>query len=67
MLLAECVSAYQRENKLSVRQLAKKVGCNHSTLWRFLNGENTDGKTITRLLSWSLHNDNNHHDSVRKS
>lgn len=54
MKLGELLAYYQKEKKLTLRQFAKEVGVDHTTLWRVMksrdNGENT--KQWPTILRW---------------
>lgn len=56
MNLGDCIEAYLKEQKMSYRQLASEIGCDHSTLHRMARGEPVRVDTLIRLLVWMLSN-----------
>lgn len=54
--LRQLLSAYRKEQKLSVRSLSKLVGIEHTALWRFEQGSGLREKQWTTLIAWIFKN-----------
>lgn len=56
MILGHLIALYRKEHSLSVRQMAKVIGVDHTSLWRFEAGEQ-GGITfpnLCKILQWVL-------------
>jgi len=54
MRLGQLLENYMRENKLSTRQLALEVGCDHCTIHRIIKGEAVRLDILLQLMVWLL-------------
>ena len=52
MRLGAVIADYRWANRMGGRELAKEIGVSHSTLNRFENGENCDGETLVKIMTW---------------
>lgn len=52
MRIGRLIADYRWGNKISTRDLAKQIGMSSATLNRIENGENCDGATLVRLMTW---------------
>lgn len=56
MKLGKLLQAYRFQEKISVRQMAKEIGVDHTSLWRFEQGESPKHKLFIAILKWALLN-----------
>ena len=54
MILGELIYAWQAVNRKSLRKLARTIGCDHTTLHRFVHGKQVEGKTTEKIIRWAL-------------
>ena len=54
MRLGYVIADYRWANRIGVRDLAKQIGCSHSTLNRFERGDNCDADTLIKILGWLM-------------
>lgn len=55
MQLAEVLKTYRWASKLTVRDMAKRIGISYSTLNRFEDGRgDLSGETLAIVLTWLL-------------
>lgn len=52
MILAELVKAYRESQGMSIRQMSKLTGIEHTALWRFEQGRFLRVKQFTNLVRW---------------
>lgn len=52
MRIGGVIADYRWVNRIGVRELAKDIGTSSATLCRVERGENCDGETLTKILSW---------------
>ena len=57
MKLGKLLQAYRFQEKISVRQMAKELGVDHTSLWRFEQGQIPKHKFFVAILKWALLND----------
>lgn len=56
MKLGEILETYRKAKGLSVRALAKQIGCEHTGLHRLLRREyaSLDSHTLLQIVNWSV-------------
>ena len=54
MQLSELIDAWMRQRKIPVRELARQIGMDHTTLHRFRHGEECSNHNLVRILLWAL-------------
>lgn len=54
MKLGQVLKEYRWALRKNVRAMAKEIGLSHATLCRVERGENMDGATLARIISWLL-------------
>ena len=54
MLLGRIIRAWREKQRIGTRALAKEIGTSAATLGRFEIGENPDGDTLAKVLTWAL-------------
>lgn len=54
MMLARLILAYRKQNKISVRQLAKSIGMDYSALSRFERGREVTSKQWMLIAKWLM-------------
>lgn len=54
MILGRAIRAWRDKERLGLRAVAKEIGTSAATLGRFENGENPDGNTLAKIVTWAL-------------
>ncbi len=54
MILANLIQAYQEKNKLGLRKICKQIGCDHTTLFRVIRGQQVYSDIYVQILRWIL-------------
>jgi len=54
MILSDMVQLYLNEKQLGLRGTAKNIGCDYTTLWRFLKGKTIEDRPLVKILMWTL-------------
>ena len=54
MKLGQVLKEYRWALRKNVRDMAKELGISHATLSRIERGENMDGVTLARIISWLI-------------
>lgn len=54
MILGKLIRAYRLQNNIGVRQLARQLGINHSSLFRFERGGIIESRHLTKIYAWVL-------------
>ncbi|HDZ62547.1 MAG TPA: XRE family transcriptional regulator [Nitrospirae bacterium] len=54
MKIGRLIKRWRMFEEQRIRETAKEIGISAATLSRIENGENVDGKTIMRLLTWLM-------------
>lgn len=57
--LAALIKAYMQYHDISYHQMARDIGIETSTFWRFVNGRELDGVNFRRILTWCLAEEQN--------
>lgn len=52
MKLGEVLKKWRRMSDIGVREAAKQIGVSHGTLSRIERGEQMDGQTLIKILTW---------------
>ena len=52
MIMGEAIAAWRESHEVTIRQLAKRIGIDKSTLSRVEHGENCDCETVAKILAW---------------
>lgn len=52
--LSRVLREYRWASKMSVRELAKRIGFSAATLCRIENGEEMDGQSLRKILLWLM-------------
>lgn len=54
MRLGEIIRRWRKWSELGVREVAKEIGVSHGTLSRIERGEEMDGATLAKILTWLM-------------
>jgi len=54
MVLQKMFSAWRRQEKLSIRKAAKRIGITHSALFRFENNREVESRQLITIMRWAL-------------
>ncbi len=54
MILGRTIRAWREKQRLGLRAVAREIGMSASTLGRFEAGENPDGETLAKIVSWAF-------------
>jgi transcriptional regulator with XRE-family HTH domain len=54
MIIGQLVQAYRQKNKLSLRTLAKRIGCDFTSLSMFERGKRQAGPVWVKVMVWAL-------------
>ncbi len=54
MNLSEVLNSYLTENGMSAKRMAREVGVEYTTFWRFLQGREVSDRTLVKILFWCL-------------
>ena len=54
MRLSELLDLWMRHHEITVRQMAKEIGIDHTVLHRFRHGEDCTNQTMAKILMWVL-------------
>lgn len=54
MIIGELLKAYRWKTERGIRDVAKEIGTSHGTLSRIERGENVDGRTLAKVLTWAM-------------
>lgn len=52
MRLGKVLADYATANRITIRELAKSIGCNHTTLWRPMEGKSIETSTMAAVMRW---------------
>lgn len=52
MILGEVIKRWREAEGLGVREFAVTIGVTHNTISRMERGENIDGETLAKVLTW---------------
>jgi len=52
MKLGQLLAAHMEKEKLTLRQFAKEIGVDHTTLWRVMKGHGETTKQWPAILRW---------------
>lgn len=59
MIVGPLIQIYRKENRFSVRQLAKIIGISTATLSRVERGYKADGETVIKIIGWIFRGQDN--------
>lgn len=54
MLVGKVIAGYRKAENISVRELAARIGVEHSALWRFEQGKPIKTKLWVAIVKWLL-------------
>lgn len=54
MRLQKVLKEYCFQQRISTRDLADIFKCSHTTVSRFLNGNNVEGELLAKIITWLL-------------
>jgi transcriptional regulator with XRE-family HTH domain len=54
MIIGQMLQAYRQQRKLSLRTLAKRIGCDFTSISMFERGKRQAGPTWVKIMVWSL-------------
>ena len=54
MNLSKVLNSYLTENGMSAKRMAREVGVEYTTFWRFLQGREVSDRTLVKILFWCL-------------
>ena len=54
MKLGSLIKAYMDQQQLSVREMAREIGCSHTTLFRLMKGYPVRPEQVHRVYTWLL-------------
>lgn len=54
MILAKLIKDHREKHRLSIRQMAKKIGIRYDALWRFEQGRPIKVHNWVTLIKWVL-------------
>lgn len=54
MLIAYLITLYRLEKKMPVSELAKIIGCEYTSLWRFEKGKPISTSNWVKIIRWLL-------------
>lgn len=54
MLIGKVIRGYRKAEGLSVRDLAKEIGVEHTVLWRFESGRAVRTALWVKIVKWLL-------------
>ena len=52
MILGKLISAYRKQQGMSLRQFSRQTGIDYTTLWRLENGDGETCKQWPAILRW---------------
>lgn len=56
MKLGKLLRSYRLQENMTLRNMAKEIGVDHTSLWRFEQGEAPKHKLFIAILKWALLN-----------
>jgi DNA-binding Xre family transcriptional regulator len=56
MRLCQLLDLWMSSSKISVRDMAREIGLDHTVLHRFRHGEDCTNQTLAKILKWALSN-----------
>lgn len=54
MLLARMLAEWRKQREIPIRALAKTIGIEYSSLWRFEQGKEVEGRHLAKIIQWVL-------------
>lgn len=53
-MLALMLKAFRRQEEITLRALAKKIGIKHTCLFRFERGQQIESQALAKIINWIL-------------
>lgn len=52
MTLAQLIADHRQANQITVRELAERIGIDHTRLWRFETGKGIMPEAMAKIMAW---------------